>query len=137
MEYKTEDATGSGTVNNVEGILRTNLPTKLPYAGFRDFNISAVSANDSSSLFKYPATENWQKAIGAYNFWVTGTVTAKDVAGKLSYSVQYTIHAIDRYNFNKGMKDIKTGTSDNVNWQVFNIRMGSFIFASRHVFRIT
>lgn len=113
LEYKNEDGSGATTIANVTNILKTNLPTILPYSGDKDFYISPVGAGYSSNLFQYSATENWQKAIGAYNFWVTGTITT-DIAGKLSYSVTYTLHAIDRYNFNKNMSDIATGTSDNV-----------------------
>lgn len=64
------------------------------------------------SSTNYPTTENWQKAIGAHRMWVSADVT---VDSKGNVVVTSTVHELDRYNFNKGMSDITTGTSDNVN----------------------
>ena len=114
-EYINEDSEGANTINNLNNILKSELPKILPYQGQRDFYINPLAAGSSSNLFRYPASENWQKTIGAYYFWITGKVTATEINNKLKYKVTYTLHAIDRYNFNRGAADIATGTPDNVN----------------------
>lgn len=60
----------------------------------------------------YPVTENWRKAIGAHLIWVSADVII-DENGR--FKMITTVNEIDRYNFNKGMKDIDTGTPDVVN----------------------
>jgi hypothetical protein len=59
----------------------------------------------------YPVTENWQKAVGAHFVWISADVTVDNAKFKMIT----TVHEIDRYNFNKGMSDIKSGTPDEVN----------------------
>lgn len=60
----------------------------------------------------YPETENWQKAIGAHQIWISADITV-DENGRINMSS--TVHEIDRYNFNAGMQDIASGASDNEN----------------------
>ena len=60
----------------------------------------------------YPETENWQKAIGAHNIWISADVTL-DKNGNICMNT--TVYEIDRYNFNSGMSDIASGASDNEN----------------------
>lgn len=60
----------------------------------------------------YPSTENWQKTIGAYNMWISADVSI-DSNGNIVMNT--TVHEIDRYNFNRGMQDIASGTPDDVN----------------------
>jgi hypothetical protein len=71
--------------------------------------------SSSDSRFPYPDTEDWQKAIGAFNFWMSADVTAVEKKGVISYTMKLTIHAEDKYNFNPGMSDIATGTPDDAN----------------------
>jgi hypothetical protein len=74
------------------------------------------SAGGNDGRFPYPSTENWQKTIGAFNFWMSADVsidTQKD--GALIYNMNLTIHAEDLYNFNPGQADIATGTPDDEN----------------------
>ena len=59
----------------------------------------------------YPKTENWQKTLGSHNIWGSASVSFKGDKA----TIYLTIHAVDRYNFNSGMKDIKSGTPDSVN----------------------
>jgi hypothetical protein len=66
-------------------------------------------------LYPYPATENWQKAIGAHQIWLSATVTGTDVGPNTSMSMFLTVHAEDRYNFNPGDADIATGIPDEAN----------------------
>jgi hypothetical protein len=60
---------------------------------------------------EYPVTENWQKTVGAFNTWSYGEVKYDNG----EYTMQITVNSLDRYNFNKGMNDIGTGTPDDVN----------------------
>ena len=88
-----------------------------------NFNITggAISCGGSSRQFPYPATENWQKAIGGHVIWLSGKVSvSKDRSGKAQFRMDVTIHAEDRYNFNPDQHDIATGIpdSDNGNFEV-------------------
>ena len=80
-----------------------------------DMNTGVVGVG-SDARFPYPATENWQKAIGGHNIWVDATVDVS-VTGEgdkrvRNFEVTYTINAEDMYNFNPGQADIATGTAD-------------------------
>lgn len=80
---------------------------RLAKTGGREFKMSS----DVGNADRYPTTENWQKAIGGHSLWGEAQVyNCKD-----KFSMQITIHAIDRYNFNKGASDIATGAPDNEN----------------------
>lgn len=75
-----------------------------------------VGGNDGK--FPYPKTENWQKAIGGHSIWNSATVTVTPPStpgGKPSFSMDMTVHAEDRYNFNPNQKDIATGIPDSDN----------------------
>ena len=69
----------------------------------------------STSLFPYPATENWQKAIGGHVIWLSGDVSVTDRKGETWLALDMVLHAEDRYNFNPDSNDIATGISDNAN----------------------
>lgn len=60
----------------------------------------------------YPETENWQKAIGGHKIWISADV---EVTEKGHIIMDAKVHEIDRYNFDKGKKDIKSGKSDEEN----------------------
>lgn len=53
-----------------------------------------------------------QKVIGAHHIWGNADISV-DQNGK--YTMKITINEIDKYNFNKGMSDIVTGSPDNEN----------------------
>ncbi len=82
------------------------------------FNITSGAitvGGGEGSPFPYPATENWQKAIGGHSIWNSASVTVTPPAtagGKPQFSMNYTLHAEDRYNFNPGAQDIATGVPD-------------------------
>lgn len=61
--------------------------------------------------YPYPTTENWQKAIGAHPIWTSAKVTVNP-GEPPDYSMKFTLHAEDRYNFNPGAADIATGAPD-------------------------
>ncbi|MCU7858877.1 MAG: hypothetical protein KZQ86_03390 [Candidatus Thiodiazotropha sp. (ex Lucinoma kastoroae)] len=68
--------------------------------------------------FPYPATEKWQKAIGAHVIWLSGNVTVKIFPGTTlppEFNMVMVLHAEDQYNFNPGATDIATGIPDSEN----------------------
>lgn len=78
------------------------------------FNITSraiVVGEEEDSPFPYPQTENWQKAIGGHSVWLSASaiVTPGQPA---NYELDFTLHAEDRYNFDKGKEDIASGTPD-------------------------
>lgn len=68
--------------------------------------------------FPYPATENWQKAIGAHVIWLSGDVnvknppTLKTGPSEPEFTMSLVLHAEDQYNFNPGQQDIASGAPD-------------------------
>ncbi|GAA3011944.1 hypothetical protein [Actinokineospora diospyrosa] len=76
-------------------------------SGRTDFSMTGAP----SSAGPYPATENWQKAVGGYQIWSHGNV--KVDGNKVTMVV--TVEGQDRYNFNRGQSDIATGAPDNAN----------------------
>ncbi|MBL8574814.1 MAG: hypothetical protein JNM13_14155 [Hyphomicrobiaceae bacterium] len=118
--YVANDASGRTTLNNalveVRGaaidLYRTfhlNREARFEFTG------SALSAGSSSAHFPYPATENWQKAIGAHNFWLSGSVEVTLAGTTPEFALVATLHAEDMYNFNPGAEDITTGIPDGAN----------------------
>jgi hypothetical protein len=69
------------------------------------------------TFFPYPATENWQKAIGAHIAWVTAKVHVHTDKADLKdvFDAEVVIHIEDKYNFNPGAADIATGIPDSAN----------------------
>jgi RHS repeat-associated protein len=58
----------------------------------------------------YTATTEWTYAIGQHRLWAAAKVTY--LPSSDSYYMTITIHMRDKYNFNKGMKDIIHGIKD-------------------------
>jgi hypothetical protein len=76
---------------------------------------TAISVG-SGSKFPYPATENWQKAIGAHVIWLCAKALAeRQLSGLVRFKLDVTLHAEDMYNFNPGAQDIATGIPDEAN----------------------
>jgi surface antigen len=65
-------------------------------------------------LAQYPTTENWQKAVGGHSIWSSANVNVQPGANRL-YSLKFTLHAEDKYNFDPGKTDIASGVSDSEN----------------------
>lgn len=115
-----------------------------PTEGTSSYHIrtGVMSVTSGDARYPYPATENWQKAIGAHSLYIEATVTVTvtrvheaggglpggvPAAGEGSSSdvgpptyarhfhVEMTIHAEDMYNFNPGNFDIATGLPDDAN----------------------
>ena len=67
-----------------------------------------ISVSESNDRFPYPDSENWNSA--------TVTVTPPTTpGGEPTFSMDMTVHAEDRYNFNPGQADIETGIPDSDN----------------------
>ncbi|WP_428266362.1 hypothetical protein [Haliangium sp.] len=121
-----------------------DLAGATPTEGTQQYRIrtGTMSVTSGDARYPYPATENWQKAIGAHTIWIEADVTVtvtrlRDPASELpagvpeegeasssesgpatymrSFDIQMTIHAEDMYNFNPGAADIATGTPDSAN----------------------
>uniref|UniRef100_UPI0025BCA0D8 RHS repeat domain-containing protein n=1 Tax=Bacteroides sp. UBA939 TaxID=1946092 RepID=UPI0025BCA0D8 len=116
QKFFDEDASGKAMRDNSIGAAKTAAEKLLPYAGQRDISMSVPFYVGGGSVdYPYPETENWQKAVGAFPFYMTGVVTAQEISGRIKYTLKLTIHAEDRYNFNPGQADIATGIPDDVN----------------------
>lgn len=70
----------------------------------------------SDARFPYPATENWQKAIGGFSIWANANLSATVDENDWTRTVQLSvaIEMEDMYNFNPGQNDIATGVPDAV-----------------------
>lgn len=56
-------------------------------------------------------SENWQKTVGAHYIWGSADVIVQNN----TLTLDIIIRAIDRYNFNKGQKDIASSIPDDEN----------------------
>lgn len=74
-------------------------------------NSSFSFTGQPSTTSHYPATENWQKAIGGHQQWSSGNVIV--YGGTATMTV--TVHADDHYNFNRGQADIASNVPDEEN----------------------
>lgn len=69
----------------------------------------------AGGIAPYPATANWQKALGAHFLWVSADVSVSATKTDIIYNADVTIHVEDRYNFNPGSNDVATGIPDEAN----------------------
>lgn len=121
--YVNSDAGGRVTLTNViadaregaEQLYAANFASKSPVQF--QMTSSAIAAGGPNVSLPYPRTENWQKAIGAHNLWISADVQATlSLPGNLPrFTMQMTLHVEDRYNFNPGAHDIATGIPDSEN----------------------
>jgi hypothetical protein len=75
-------------------------------SGRTSFSMTGDASTVPDSL--YPDTENWQKTLGGYTVWGSGDVT---IDGNRA-TMTVTVHAEDRYNFDRGKADVATGVAD-------------------------
>lgn len=124
-EFIEEDASGQTILNNAIGDtqrgveqLYNQMVAENPALANQPvtFNITGgVITVGGDSRFPYPDTENWQKAIGGHAIWNSASVTVTpptEPGGEPTFSMDYTLHAEDRYNFNPKQNDIATGEPD-------------------------
>lgn len=81
------------------------------------FSVTSTTYNvGRGGITDYPATANWQKALGGHVVWVSADVAVSaNNKGEIMYAADITIHMEDRYNFNPGQADIATGLPDSAN----------------------
>jgi hypothetical protein len=117
--YVMNDRSGQITLKNaildiqkaaVELWLKNSKPSTFLLTG-----TAIPCGSNFTTQFPYPATENWQKAIGGHFIWLSGDVKVKRKNNVSEFEMVMTLHAEDRYNFNPGAKDIATGIPDNEN----------------------
>jgi hypothetical protein len=114
-EYLHSDDSGVKMRGNVE-ILVVAAAKDLVNSNYFKIQSGLFTVSEDSYRFPYPETEDWQKAVGGFSFYVTAEIrgsTRED--GLYQFIAEYTIHAEDRYNFNPGQKDIKTKEPDSTN----------------------
>ena len=77
--------------------------------------------------YPYPASENWQKAIGGHALWISAaaTIASDQVARLRKVEIIMTLHAEDMYNFNPNGVDIATATSDLENGRFEIVGLGT------------
>lgn len=79
------------------------------------FSITSSAArvgDDAFPDFPQPETENWLKTVGGYSVWASATITIAPTPDGPRATMQLTLHAEDRYNFDPGKQDIHTGIQD-------------------------
>jgi hypothetical protein len=103
--YREDSGIRAGVDSEVTRAARA--AEELIRAGNTDFPMTG----QASTAEPYPKTENWQKAVGGYQVWSHGNVR---VEGN-KVTMEITVEAEDRYNFNRGQSDIATGAGDDDN----------------------
>lgn len=124
-KFVKDDPSGQTVVNNAttdlqKGVedLYNQIIAKDPSLAGKTLNFKVTGGAitvGGATKFPYPATDNWQKAIGGHSIWTSGTVTVtppQTAGGKPQFSMRMTLHAEDRYNFNPNQKDIETKAPD-------------------------
>lgn len=112
-KYLNNDKSGNTLLKN---IAKGNAEKVLDHPGKVRYYSQPFSAHEGSAEFPYPETTDWQKAIGAFNFYYKADLTvSQNKQGGLDYSLDLTLYGEDKYNFNPGQKDISSGTPDAVN----------------------
>lgn len=91
-------------------------PDNVPSSSSFQFRSDPITVG-GDNRYPYPATENWQKAIGGHSVWIEADVSVEvdEASGTRTFSINMTLHAEDRYNFNPSQQDIATGIPDSDN----------------------
>lgn len=116
--YVMSDVSGKTTLKNAILDIQTAVIDTFrsnPKRSTFSLTGSAITCGGSPT-FPYPATENWQKAIGGHTIWLSGNVTVRGTQLQSArFNLDFVLHAEDRYNFNPGQSDITTGIPDSDN----------------------
>lgn len=115
--YVYNDASGASTLANAMRDIQDGAEIIWEAnAALTTFSLTGGQiACGSNTLFPYPATENWQKAIGGHVIWLSGDANVVERQGQTWFALDMVLHAEDRYNFNPGAQDIATGIPDSDN----------------------
>lgn len=79
------------------------------------YAFTGPAISSGSKEYPYPATENWQKAIGGHVIWLSASVKVDEKKKDPKFDMDLVLHAEDRYNFNPKQADITTGIPDSAN----------------------
>lgn len=115
--YLRDDPAGRQTAAAAVADIRTAAdqlyPTLDRQVGKRPGDSLRFEVQGDPNSASYPKTEDWQKAIGGHTQWSSASVVVtRQKDGSLMAQADVTLRAEDRYNFNPGQKDIKTGVPD-------------------------
>jgi RHS repeat-associated protein len=116
-DYFDDDDNAGIMLENAVSIAQKSAQELLLTTGAIEMTSEGFCVGCGDARFPYPESEDWQKAVGAFNFWMSADVSAEDVDGTITYTMTLTLHAEDMYNFNPGQHDIATGTPDAENGQ--------------------
>lgn len=95
---------------------KLNATPAAPQTDSFELTSTDVSVGSDRLRYPYPATENWQKAIGGHVIWAHAKVTVvTEPSLKRTFEARLTLEAEDMYNFNPSAKDIATGIPDSEN----------------------
>lgn len=108
--YKAYNQDPSIKQNTDNAVAETNRAVQQMIANGAQPPFTITSECKSAGM--YPETENWQKAVGGYQTWVSAEVSYDDQGNIV---VVTTVNEWDRYNFDKGKVDITTHEPDDVN----------------------
>jgi WXG100 family type VII secretion target len=113
--YVKDDENGQKMLNNL--IVDAQRNVEVMSEGRTDFSVTSNTypVGDADPRFPYPASENWAKTVGGHNVWSSADVTVTGTPPNRTYTMDITVHAEDRYNFNPGQSDIATGIPDSDN----------------------
>lgn len=107
FDYDKAYEEDAGVRNSVNNEVNQSLQAANEAVGAGQNGITLHSPMHNNEGY-YPQTENWQKAIGGYS---TYTETDVQVSGD-TVTATVTVYAQDKYNFNAGAQDIRSGASD-------------------------
>jgi hypothetical protein len=88
---------------------------------------NAVTVGGTDLRYPYPATTNWQKAIGGHALWISASadIDSDPAANTRKVAIFFVLHAEDMYNFNPGNTDIETNIPDQQNGRFEITRLGT------------
>lgn len=109
--YVQNDSSGATTLQSAINYTKQQAEALCPEGQSVSITSQAWGTGRAPFTFPYPATENWQKAIGAHKIWISANVTNT----KGMFTADITVHFEDMYNFNPGAADIATGIPDSDN----------------------
>ena len=98
-----------------EGYRQLVASGQAPADGPVTFEVTSdqIGVSERNFRYPYPDEENWQKAIGGHSMWTTTSVTyTPQPDGTVRAAAVVTLHAEDRFNFNRDQQDIATGQPD-------------------------
>lgn len=109
FDYERTYREDAGVRNRVNAHVNDSLQAanKAVSAGMTETTLYSPATSEGP----YPVTENWRKAIGGHTNYTTTNVK---VSGD-TITATVTVHARDRYNFDRNKADIDSGTPDAVN----------------------